>query len=163
MFRSKCYRVCLWFQAEDNSCKLLTYIIASGPAEQLLQRIQWLDARGGILRDLMQPRTNPFVDALKLYSGMVIDPLVTGASLILKQFHSQGVRVVQLAFQFFFVTTMSIASKVWLQKARLAGWPYRLVGLVMPQKDIRVETAKAKVRKICFFSSVFLLCCLCFV
>jgi len=143
MIRSKCYRVSLWFQSDEMQSMLITFVVASSPAEHLLQRIQWLDARGAILRDLVGASTTPFRSAMLMYAKLMTSPLDTGARLLFQHSQAKGCEVVDIAFQVFFITCLSMASRIWLQKAKLAGWPFRLVGLVMPDKALRIETAKA--------------------
>ena len=113
------YRVLLWFAAEGTAVKLLVYVLASGPAEHCLQRIQWLDARGGILRDLIQDRTNPFCEASCMFAHMLMEPLSSAAWLLFRLMESEGIEVVGIAFQCFFITVLGLAAKVWVQQERL--------------------------------------------
>ena len=133
----------LWFTADGTLAKAVVFLVASAPAEQLLQRIQWLDARGGILRDMFHSSSDPFLATLGTYALMLSSPLLTPAWLLFKQFECQGADVVQVVFEAYHVTVLDLGAKLWLQWMRVKGWPYRLVGLVAPQQSVREETAQS--------------------
>jgi hypothetical protein len=132
--RSKAYRVKLWFTADGTLAKAIIFLVASAPSEQLLQRIQWLDARGGILRDIFHSdhsTNDPFHGSLGTFAEMLLNPLLTPAWLLFVQFEGDGSLVVQLVFEAYFVTILDLGAKLWLQWMRVKGWPYRLVGLIL--------------------------------
>ena len=156
--RSKAYRVKLWFTEDSTLAKAIIFLIASGPSEQLLQRLQWLDDRGGILRDIFhctESSSDPFLGSLVSYAEMLLNPLLTPAWLLFKQFECQGAAVVQLVFEAYHVAVLDLGAKLWLQWMRVSGWPNRLVGLVAHGRGTKEETAKAL-----YDTSLWRHCCL---
>ncbi len=78
VLKAKSLRVTLWFMDDMTRFNIFVFIVASGPAEHLLQLIQRLDARGAVLRDICFVAANPFSEALRTYTAMLLCPMASG-------------------------------------------------------------------------------------
>jgi hypothetical protein len=65
----------------------------SVPADHAWIRLQYLDHRGGVLRDLSNSKTNPLFEALRKFAAMLFEPMDTGPLSTVFWFFDGGQRV----------------------------------------------------------------------
>lgn len=138
--RSKIYRAKLWLSHESTTWKSMVLSLCSGPVDQLLQRLQFIDAQGGGYKDLYDGTTNVFCKTMRQIADLFMDESPE-AQLLTSQYENAGPVVVSLVMQNALATCLGLASRVWLHLYSLYDtWPYKLVALVGPPSCSVVAT-----------------------
>ena len=101
----------------------------SVPAEHLLQELQMLDAKGGILRRIADDAMNPFRACNREYADMLTNTTRPLALIFLcNQFEHLGRECMALIMQAVLATCLCLAGDIWKELEMFyASWPYCLV------------------------------------
>ena len=140
--KAKARRVMLWFADPGTVYTVMAYIIASGPAEHLLQTLQSLDHRGGILRDICNVATCPFRECRTTYMGMLVAPMATAARMLVHHFEHMGLSVLQQIMFLMFACILVLSAKIWLDlELKYCGFPFKMLRCAIPSSSNCAEDA----------------------
>ena len=155
MVRSKAYRVKLWFMSDTMPCLTALYCIICGPAEHMLQTLQSLDARGGLLRDIAGCKSNIFFICRQSYAEMLRSPLTTALRVVIQHFKDDGPDVVSAIFQQACSKIFMLDGLIWKElHAKYLGWPFRLVLLVMDRGNREAISKSVHDSNLCCLDSM---------
>ena len=130
MVRSKVYRAKLWMCADNAVVKHLGLSIGISVADHCLQRLQHLDAKGGLLENIASRSGCPLRACFSSCQSFLTSPLDTSAVMLKRLFEHLGSDVVNVAYRNFFSVVLSFAGRLWSYLiAMYASWPYKLVRL----------------------------------
>ena len=143
LVRSKVHRAKLWLSGEHTCWRSAVIATCSVPAEHLLQELQMLDAKGGILRRIADDAMNPFRACNREYADMLTNTTRPLALIFLcNHFEHLGRESMALIMQAVLATCLCLAGDIWKELEMFyASWPYCLVYLAMSS-----STAEAKLK-----------------
>ena len=130
LVRSKVYRAKLWMCADNAVVKHLGLSIGISVADHCLQRLQHLDAKGGLLEKIASRSGCPLRACFSSCQQFLTSPLDTSAVMLKRLFENLGSDVVNVAFRIFFSVVLSFAGRLWFYLISMyESWPYKLVPL----------------------------------
>ena len=124
--RSKVLRAKLWLSKEGISWWSLVLLITAGPAEHLMQEIQYADEKGIFLTNLFSPTTNVFLKAARAYASLIVDDHAPTATILPALFKDQGLELLAEVMALAVSWTLAFAARIWFYLIEFyAGWPYK--------------------------------------
>ena len=122
-----------WLGADDTELDSAILTWATTPIDHLRMRLQYTDAAGSSLLDVIADATSPFVAARQELTNMIVRPFADGPlSALPYHFVNQLDALMNNAR----TLIVSLAAQIWFWfEVQFAEWPYKLRNIVSPGGD----------------------------
>ena len=131
IIHSKSNRVGHWFSGAKMAASVCVVSVLSGPMDHLQQRVQHMDARGGLLRVVQVTSKSPFYECARSLASMLVSPLATGAEIIFRHYGYDGEALAELC-QLVRSGLLRMAGLLWFFLIlKFSAFPFMLVKLVL--------------------------------